>query len=316
MRVQKSYASKVRSFVGAFPPPGFLTMPAAAIDISDTSIKYLDTEYTNAGCTPRKFDNLDLPEGIVVGGVVQDTTMLAEYLRPLRETHGREFALVALPEELAYLYTVYVPKTDEVDLKEVIEFSLAENVPISAEDAVFDYDIIHKPSGGAEVSVTVYERAVVNGYVEALERAGFTVRLCELEARSVVRSVVPRDNAGMSMIIDLGRTRTGITIARGGTPLFSTTVHIGGQALTDAIKELKSIDDAEADAIKREVGLGSDDEELNKILMASVGKLVSEIDRHYQFWNSKRGEGGEHIDPVSNIYLCGCLLYTSPSPRD
>ncbi len=306
MRHSTDIGIKLRQVVGAFPPPGFLSMPAAAIDISDTSIKYMDTEYTSAGSIPRRFDSVVLPEGIVSGGVVQDVVALASFLKPLQEKHKRAFAFVALPEELAYLYTVNISKTEGSSIKDAVEFSLADNVPIDIQDAVFDFDVIDENSGGTEVSVTAFERTVVEGYVAALERAGFTVRLCELEARSVVRSVIPWRDQSVSMVIDFGRTRTGITIANGQTPIFTTTVHVGGNSITEAIMRYKSISEEEADILKREEGITDNvDEKLRSILTDAVGKLVKEIERHYQFWDSKRDEHGERIDRIDNIYLCG-----------
>ncbi len=298
--------TKLRRVVGAFPPPDFLTMPAAAIDISDTSIKYMDTEYTSSGSIPRKFDSVVLPEGIVAGGVVQDVAALASFLKPLREKHKRIFAFVALPEELAYLYTVNISKTEGGSIKDAVEFSLSDNVPIDIQDAVFDYDIIAKNSGSTEVSVTAFERDVVEGYVAALELAGFSVRLCELEARSVVRSVVPWESSRVSMVIDFGRTRTGITIANGQTPIFTTTVHVGGNSITEAVMQYKSVSEEEANTLKREKGMADTaDKKLQSILTDAVSKLVKEIERHYQFWDSKRDEHGERIDRIDNIYLCG-----------
>lgn len=298
--------SLLRRVVGAFPPPEFLSMPAAAIDISDTSIKYLDTQYTTAGYIPRNFSSVPLPEGVVSGGAVRDIVALGAALSPLRKKYKRKFAFISLPEELAYLFTVRIPHSEDTDIKEAVEFALGEHVPVALQDAIFDYDIIAEGSRDTEVSVTVYERKVVEGYIEALQLAGFEVRACELEARSVVGSVVPGAASGVSMVVDFGRNRTGITIARGKSPIFTTTVHVGGESITEAIMKYKTVTAEEADILKREVGLTQkEDEKLRSILVDAVHTLVGEIERHYQFWGTRRDERGRRIDRINNIYLCG-----------
>ncbi len=296
----------LRRFVGAFPPPEFLVMHAVAVDISDTSIKCFDVKHTAAGYIPQNFSTVVLSEGVVHGGIVRDTDSLSQALLELRKKHKRSFAFVSLPEELAYLFTVRIPKDGNTNIREAVEFALGENVPIALEDAVFDYDVISESLTETTVSVTVYESAVVQGYIDAFHSAGFEIRACELEAHSVVRSVVPSGFGGVSMVIDFGRNRTGIAIARGQSPIFTTTVHVGGAAVTQAIMELKSVSEEEADAIKREQGLAqAEDAKLQEVLTKETKKLVDEIERHYQFWDSRRDEHGERIERIEKIYLCG-----------
>ena len=294
-------------FAALFPPPEFLAMPSAGIDISDTSIKYLDAEYTRAGLVPRVFDTMRIPQGLVVDGVVEDVAGLARALRELRGQNDRTFANVSLPEELVYLYTLEVPSAHRhEDILKVVEFSLSEHVPIPADNAVFNYDIMRQHGEVSEVSITVFPKDVVEGYRHAFEESGFMVKGFELEAQSVARSIIPVDAEGVSMIIDFGRTRTGITIALGRVPIFSTTVKVGGNALTEAIMKHHSVSEEEADRIKRTQGLShTSDEALRTILMDTTTALIDEIRRHYRYWDTRRDEEGNRIAGIERIFLCG-----------
>lgn len=290
-----------------FPPPSFLSMPAAGVDISDTSIKYLDAAYNRAGYVPRAFDTLQLPRGVVVDGVVEDGNALAQALRNLREKHARHFANISLPEELVYLYSMQVPSVQtHKEIMQVIEFSLAEHAPIAVDNAVFNYDVIREYVGVTDISVTVFPKDVIFGYKRACEEAGFIVKALELEAQSVARSVIPRSNTGVSMVIDFGRTRTGITIANGQVPIFSTTVKVGGNALTEAIMNFYSVSEEKADKIKRTQGIAENkDPKLKDILMNTTTALIDEIRRHYRFWDTRRDEEGNKTAAIERIYLCG-----------
>lgn len=294
-------------FAALFPPPVFLTLPAAGIDISDTSIKYLDARRTPRGLIPHSFDTLRLPNGIIVDGVVKDVDRLAEALQDVCDMHERRFVNVALPEELVYLYTLEVPTAHtRKDILQVIEFSLSEHVPIDVKNAVFNYDIIRTRREITQVSVTVFPKDVVAGYQTALQRSGFRVKSFELEASSVARSVVPADAEGVSMVIDFGRTRTGITIAFNQVPIFSTTVKVGGAAITESIMSFYSISEAEANTVKLEKGIARcTDKVLCDALNKEIDNLVEEIQRHYRYWNTRRDEEGNKIAHIERIFLCG-----------
>jgi len=306
MHKRSKSSSYIRYITGSFPPPKFLSMPAAAIDISDTSIKYLDAKYSSSGYIPKKFDVLRIPSGVVSAGVVQNVDALASSLRILQKRHKRKYALVSLPEELAYLFELKVPVENKNKIREAVEFSLIDRVPLDPADATFDYDIISETNDNINVSVTVYQTSVVEGYIGALERAGFSVRGCEIEAQSIARCVVPRDFSGVAMIIDFGRTRTGITITRNQSPIFTTTAHVGGSAITKSIVDVLGVAEEEADIIKREQGI----EELNNAdarnaIVKTINLLIAEAERHYQFWNTHKDDEYGANDKIEKIYLCG-----------
>lgn len=292
-----------------FPPPDFLSMPAAGIDISDSSVKYLDAQFQQGGYIPKTFDALPLEQGIVVGGVVHDSNRLAQVLAEFKRRHGRSFAYAALPEELVYIYTVVLPSSlNSSAMRSAVEFSLAEHVPIPADKLTFDFDIADIHEDTATVSVTAFPTDVVEGYKEALEKAGFTVKSLELEAYAVVRAVVPKHAHGVSMVIDFGRTRTGITVVQGRTPIFSTTVKVGGDIITETIMRAYNVSAEEADTIKRAEGIVQcRDTGVCSILVQSVDSLITEIQRHYRFWESSARErsGGKSSERIERIFLCG-----------
>ncbi|PCI89749.1 hypothetical protein COB18_03010 [Candidatus Kaiserbacteria bacterium] len=290
-----------------FPPPEFLAMPAAGIDISDTSIKYLDATYSPHGLIPRTFDSVRLPKGVVVDGVVEDISGLAKALSELRGRHERSFVNVSLPEELVYLYTLEVPTAHkDKEILQIVEFSLKEHVPIPAGNAVFNYDIMRRRGDITDISVTVFPKDVIAGYMKAFEEGGFEIKAFELEAQSIARSIVPLDFEGVSMIIDFGGTRTGITIALGQVPIFSTTVKIGGNTLTEAVMDHYGVSAEEADKIKRQQGIVEvDDEDLRIKLMSTTIALIDEIRRHYRYWDTRRDEEGNRIAGIERIFLCG-----------
>ena len=65
----------------------------------------------------------------------------------------------------------------------------------------------------------------------------------EVEPESIARSVVPAGDRGTYMVMDFGRTRTGIFIVSGGAVSFTSTVSVGGYSLTRAIAKELGLED-------------------------------------------------------------------------
>ena len=297
----------LRQIVSIIPPPEFILMPAAAVDISDSSIKYIDTKYTSAGFVPNNFKTFELAKGIVSSGIINDTVALADVLKQIVEDKStRKFVFVSLPEELSYVFTTSIRMEKQFDIYKAIEFELEEHVPVSVKDAIFDYDVISEQYGILDLSVTVYEKNVINGYLEAFNMAGLTVKAFELEANSLIRSVVPKYSTETSMVVDFGRARTGITIARGGNSIFTTTVHFGGGMIDEIIMKKMEYNQQQSNIYKSEKGLlDKTNKQFQKELISSVKILSNEIKRHYDFWSSRRDENGFPKEQIKKIYICG-----------
>src|SRR3989338_10066378 len=76
-----------------FPTPQLLTPPAAGIDISDASVKWLVFARTGGTCRVLSYGEVSIPEGLVKNGVIQNISALAEVLAEVKgELGGITFA--------------------------------------------------------------------------------------------------------------------------------------------------------------------------------------------------------------------------------
>ncbi len=253
----------------AFPAPEFLTMPAAALDISPNSIKYLDGQYHYKGCLPQSFDEVFLDKGVIDNGIVIDEKAFTEALKSLKHKHKREFVFVAIPENALYLYTMYLSgRPSKASVLQQIEFTFNEHVPISLKESVYDFDVVQYSREGTLISVSVAPKKVISIYERSLFNAGFKPRSIELEAYAVTRAVTRVGNNlnGVDMIVDIGYNRAGIIIARNGLPIF--TITIPG---------------------------GSKDPDL----------IIDECKKQFLFWDTRTNKKGRRVERVSGVIVCG-----------
>lgn len=299
-------------FARAFPTPKFLLPPASGVDISDTSIKWLALSPETRGYRVSSYGDLKLAEGIVSRGIIQDMDALVAALAELKKQLGSTVAVHAsLPEEAAYVFSMHVPHgTSREQALRLIEFEFEGRVPIPPSAAVYDFDVIEEDQDGSqEIGVTVFPHDLSKSYAEAFTRAGFILLSLEVEASSIGRAVSSGfPDEPVTLVADFGRARTGFAVLKRGIPIFTSTVEIGGDAITRAVeKELSLTGDAIV-TFKNEQGLLASGDAKSPGLEAIIGTasaLAGEVLRHYNYWDTRRNEHGERVTPVGRVVLVG-----------
>lgn len=293
-----------------FPTPkGFLTR-GAGIDISDASIKWLSLEPYMSGFKVKTFGTAELPVGAVVNGIIKDKAMLVEALTALRKTDSSlRFAHAALPEEAGYVFTMQVPLTqDRAQVLSVIEFGLEDRIPLSPSQAVFDYDVVTTDggSGQAEIVVVAFPKDIPESYSAAFAEAGIELLSLEIEPRSIARAIsIPGTVDTVELLIDFGRTRTGLAILQNGLPIFTSTVEIGGDGITKLLMERLSVSKEDAENFKNEHGIFSTNEKGAEAITGVAAALADEVARLYHYWDTRRDDRGNRIASVSRVVLAG-----------
>lgn len=305
------------------PPPKYLTMPSIGVDISDTSLKYISFVPANKPGVTRELSqwgDISIPAGTLGSGQVLDDTQLVAVLQEFKLQTGAEYIRVSLPEERAYLFETEVRRnTPSKELRGLLEFRLEENVPISSNEVLFDYMVIPGTTDDnkAKVAVAAYARETIEKYHEACVAAGLRPVAFEVEAQAMARSVVPYDASGVVMLVDFGKTRTGIGIVYKGVLLYTSTVEIGGNQLSQALRKELGPDTAEAELtkIKNTQGLirGVESSAIRDALISTVSVVKDDISTRMQYWHLRTGNNDERR--INSVVLCGGSANLKGLPR-
>jgi type IV pilus assembly protein PilM len=291
----------------AFPTPTLLLPTAAGIDISDSSIKWLVLSTRGGAKSVARFGEVPLESGIVISGMVQDVQRLSEaLLRVRRELGGVHAAHAALPEELAYVFGMrLLEATSRDQAMKMIEFEFEDRVPIPPSAAVYDYNPLSENGEVAdEAAVVVFPNDVAEAYAEAFARAGITLLSLEVEARSIARAISgPRDP--ITLLVDFGKARTGFAVLKQGQPIFTSTVGVGGDMMTQTLMQKMSLTERQAEDFKNEHGLLGDAKGGVEAVSGTASALADEVMRHFHYWDTRRNEEGQRVTPVGKIVLVG-----------
>lgn len=299
-------------FFRIVPPPTYLTMPCIGVDISDTSLKYLSFKPTIFENETREIDqwgDIAIPSGVITRGEVTDPKQLASVLKEFKEKTKAEFVRLSLPEEKAYLFeTTIKNNTPHKEIRGLLEFKLEENVPIPAREVYFDYSIMPATvdAVNVDVSVVAYPRQTIQSYYEACLEAGLRPVSFEIEAQAMARALIPKNLSGVAMLVDFGKTRTGIGIVHRGALLYTSTVDIGGEQLSQLLrKALGDKPEAELTTLKNTIGLvrGADSTVVRDALISSVSVIKDEMATRMQYWHLRSGNDEDRR--ITSIVLCG-----------
>jgi Tfp pilus assembly PilM family ATPase len=157
------------------------------------------------------------------------------------------------------------------------------------------------------VAVTAYAKKLIEGYYSACIGADLLPLSFEIEAAAMARSVIPADVAGATMMVDFGKTRTGIGIVYQGVLLYTSTIDIGGQDLSTAMREVLGADTAESELtrLKNSIGLMGEasDKALSKTLRVQIDNIINELKTRLTYWHQRTDAHDDRR--VSQIIVCG-----------
>jgi type IV pilus assembly protein PilM len=299
-----------KKLINIFPAPDFLKMQPAGLDISDRRIRFLEFKKDKNGIVIDKFDSVDIPEGVVISGEIKKPEELKKILKELKDKNNIEFVNVSLPEEKAYIEKMDVPNVLGDELRNSIMFQLEEYIPIPASDAVLDYTVLNNlntTKKTKEVMVYVLSKKVASTYTDMFSDTGILPISFEIEAHSLARAVVPKENTDAVMVVDFGRTRSGISIIKNGILLFASTAEIGSDMLTRAIEKNFSISTKEAFEMKNKKGLTKNkkDEEFFLAVLPTISILHDEINKLFVYWHTHNTSNIGEDKKIKQIILCG-----------
>jgi len=222
-------------FFRVFPPPKFLLIPHVGLDISDDGFHAI--RYSGFGGTRHisLSGEMEIPKGIFHEGDIKDEKEFVRLLSEFGKKHDLLDVKVSVPEEKAYLFHTEVPSTEQKVLEQNIEFKLEENVPLSADDSVFYFDLLPKSATGGvlKASVSVVPRTYIEHYMDLIKKAGLQPVSFEIVPKAIARSIIPNGSDQTRLIIHVMKYKTGLYLVSGNVIYFTFTGPWGSESVKD-----------------------------------------------------------------------------------
>jgi len=252
-----------------------LTIPHAGLEISDDAFRCIEYKRTVHGLEIAKYAETDVPPGLIDGGEVKDEKKFSELLHTFVHENKLTYVKVSLPEEKVYLFQMDIPSVDVRAVTQHVEFKLEENVPLSAVDSVFYFDILPAAVTGnlLRASVSVVPRSYVEKMISILHGMGLVPIAFEVAPKSLAKALVKKSVSDTYLIIHVMNRKTGTYIVSGGVVCFSSTLSWGTRQNPDG----------------------------NKAENMDISALSKEIHRVYEYWATRP----DAHSTISQIMLVG-----------
>jgi type IV pilus assembly protein PilM len=237
------------------------------IDIGTSAIKVVQLRRKGGKAVLETYGTLALGP-YAKGDVGQVTNLSAEDLAKamtdtLRESNVTSSnCAIAIPASSSLIFTMELPGIiEEKTLEQVIPTEARKYIPVPISEVSLDWSVIPKATSDEEGTVEKNEILVaaihndtVARYRSLASSAKLNAAFFEIEVFSSIRSVLTHDLSTV-MIVDIGASKTKITIMEYGTVKRFHIINRGSQDITNNLSKSLAIPFTRAEEIKRETGL-------------------------------------------------------------
>lgn len=283
------------------------------LDISDSSLKLVQLDKKRNTVKIQAIGKIDFSEKLLNGGDVINQEDAVKAIKTILEKpqYGKvssNEAVVCLPESKTFIKLIRIEKTPNA-IENIIETEIEKHIPMAIGDMYYDWQVISSTRNHQLILIGAAPKKIINQYTKILEDAGLSIVAFEIESIAICRSLLTEEKPRFKgenknyLILDIGATRTGLTVYSKNTILFTISIPISGDEITKKIAESLKIDPTQAEKAKLICGLDEDKAQgvVKGILSGVMDELAAKISEAIDYYNSHFPDRG----PINQIILGG-----------
>src|SRR3990172_1208051 len=249
------------------------------LDIGSSSVKAVELKKTKDG-----FELLSVgleplsPETVVDGAIIDALSVSAaiDRIYASQKVKNKNVA-TSVSGHSVIIKKINLPMLEEDELYDQVYADAGQYIPFDIADVSLDYQVLEpSPAGDTqEVLLVAVKRDKINNYQP--------------------------DAESTAALLNIGASVMNINIVRGGVPLFTRDVSVGGNQYTDALQKELELTFEDAENLKRGQALAGISDEQKAAVLRSVSEiLVLEIQKTFDFFRATAGAAA-----IGHIYAAG-----------
>ena len=294
---------------------------AFGLDISDLSLRIVNLKRKRGRFKLSSFGEAEIPSGIIKNGEIKKEEDLVKIIKKaISEVKGKslktKYVIASLPEEKSFLKVIQMPHLQEKELKSAIVYEAESHIPLPIEEVYLDFHVVsplYDHLDRQDVLLVALPKKTVDPYISCFKKAGLKPLALEIESFSVARALVKDGVSNFPvLIIDLGATKTSLTVFSGYSLKFSFFTPISSNSFTELISKIMKIDSDKAEKLKLKYGIETKGEEeggaVFEALIPALVDLVEQIKKYIDYYDTHisrehlfMSEGGK----IKKILLSG-----------
>jgi type IV pilus assembly protein PilM len=281
----------------------------AGLDIGSSSLKLVEIADGPEGYSLLNFTQLPLPRGVITEGLINDPLVLTGKIKELIKQSGCKARKVvtSLSGYSVILKKIGFPAMDEESLRELISDEIEKYLPFGdMKEVNFDFQILGDSEAGPgqmEVLLAAAKKEVVIGYIEAIQKAGLEVVIMDVDSFALETMYEENYDFGpddVVILVNIGASMTNINVLRGGMSIFTRDFSVGGNSITEYIRDKRGLSLEEAEKIKLGLLKQKGESTAGDDVDHCAESLLLEIERSVDYFRSTYP--GKYI---KQVLLCG-----------
>lgn len=201
----------------------------------------------------------------------------------------------------------YVPMMQMPDdeLRKAIRYEADKYIPFEVDEVILDCQKIEEPMPGEQMRVVLVavKRTMIEEHVAMLDRLGLSPGVVEVDVFALGNAFEARNRRlGISdeeirALVDIGASKTSITIMRGSTLYFTREIYDAGNDLTEAVAKRFGEDPTDVERMKEDPGGAL--ETMQDAIVPVLEDMGSEIRLSFDYYENQFDQ------EVKEVYLSG-----------
>jgi len=277
------------------------------LDIGSSSVKAVELrrvkkgfELIHAGLEPLASDT-------VVDGAIMDALSVSDSIGKVFTSQKIKTKTVAtsVSGHSVIVKKIPLPVMSEEELEESIQWEAEQHIPFDISDVNLDYQVLNTASAAAaDVLLVAVKKDKILNHTNVITQAGKVPVVVDIDAFAIQNAFETNYNPAPSAtiaLLNIGASIMNIVVTRGGTPLFTRDVSVGGNQFTDALQKDMNLSFEEAEQVKQGKSMEGVHSESVTSLVQSVSEVIMlEIQKTFDFFRATTV--GEQLQ---RIYVSG-----------
>src|SRR6201998_361749 len=262
------------------------------LDIGSSSIKSVELKSTKAGFELVSYGMEPLAQDTVVDGAIMDAPQVANAITKIFDTESIKTKNVAtsVSGHSVIVKRVPLPWMTEQELYDRIPSEASQHIPFDIADVNLSYQLLEAMDSQMDVLLVAVKKDKILNHTNVLAQAGKTPVVVDIDAFGLQNcfEVNYEPDAGQTVaLLNIGASVMNINIVRGGIPLFTRDVSVGGNQYTDALQKELDLSFEDAERLKKgEAIAGVAEEHRGTILRSVTDILILEIQKTFDFFRA------------------------------
>ena len=188
----------------------------------------------------------------------------------------------------------------EEELYDRIQSEASQHIPFDISDVNLDYQLLESVDSQMDVLLVAVKKDKILNHTNVLAQAGKTPTVVDIDAFALQNCYEVNydpDPSQTVALLNVGASVMNINIVRGGIPLFTRDVSVGGNQYTDALQKELDLSYEDAERLKKGEAIAGVAEEHRATILRSVSDiLILEIQKTFDFFRATAT--GENIQRI------------------